>query len=193
MAGIEEAETFAEEASIDVAKATPKPLFELLVLSLLLASRIDHELSLRAFASLRRAKLTSVDGLADAEPADVVHALDGDYLRKERTTDLLQTCARQVRDDWSGDLRKLREEAGGDVARATELVEAFKGFGPVGAEIFLREVQVAWEDLSPFYGERVKEAAKARHVPSSDAKLAELGDPARIGAALIRSTFSPTK
>lgn len=35
----------------------------------------------------------------------------------------------------------MREDAGGDPKRIRELLTEFKGMGPVGADIFLREVQ----------------------------------------------------
>lgn len=183
--------TFADELGINVAKNTPVPLFELLIASLLLASRIQHRLAMQAYVELRKAGFRTADKLAAADAHDVWSALDrGDYLRKDRTTDLLQSCARQVADDYGGDLRRLREAADGDAGRMGELLQELKGFGETGAEIFLREVQVAWPEISPFYGSRAKEAARARRLPSSDGELAELGDPAVVGAALIRAQLS---
>ncbi len=183
--------TFADELGIDVAKDTPQPLFELLVASILLASRIQHRLALQAWRELHDAGLRNAEKLAGAEAKEVWGALDrGNYLRKERTTDLLQSAAQQVVDTYGGDLRKLHAAADGDAARAAELLQELKGIGETGAEIFLREVQVAWTDLQPYFGPRAKEAARSHGLPSSDERLAELGDPAVVGAALIRAGLS---
>ncbi len=103
---------------------------------------------------------------------------------------MLQDAARHGVERWGGDLRRLREEAGGDSARATELLEEFKGIGDTGAEVFLREVQVAWEEFAPFVGDRAVKAAKAADLPADAAKLAGLVDAAdvpRLAAALVRS------
>ncbi len=187
----EQGQTFAEEAGFDVAKGTPAPLFGLLVLSLLLSSRIQARLAVQAAVELRKARLTSAKALAEADAHDVWAALDrGDYLRKERTTSMLQDAARHGVERWGGDLRKLRAEAGGSAERAAELLEEFKGIGDVGAEVFLREVQVAWEELQPFVGSRAVAAAKDEGLPADAAKLARLVEPedvARLSAALVRS------
>lgn len=187
----EHGETFAEEAGLDVAKGTPAPLFGLLVLSLLLSSRIQAELAVQAAAQLRKARLTSADRLAGAAPHDVWAALDrGNYLRKERTTAMLQDAARHGVERWGGDLRRLRRAAGGDPARAAELLEEFKGVGEVGAEVFLREVQVAWTELRPFVGSRAVAAAEAAGLPADAGRLAGLVDAEavpRLAAALVRS------
>jgi hypothetical protein len=55
------------------------------------------------------------------------------------TTNLLLTR-------WHGDLRRLRDEAGRDPQRIHQLLQDFKGIGPVGATIFLREAQVVWPE-----------------------------------------------
>ncbi len=183
--------TFAEEAGIAVARGTPQPLFGLLVLSLLLASRIQAQLAVQAAVELRRARLTSARRLAGADAHEVWAALDrGDYLRKERTTGLLQDAAAHGVERWGGDLRRLRADADGSRTRASELLREFKGIGDTGAEVFLREVQVAWGELGPFVGGRAVAAAAGAGLPADAARLARLVEPeevARLSAALVRS------
>ncbi len=184
-------QTFAAELGLRVERNAPMPLFGLLVASMLLASRIQHRLAVQAALQLRSAGLTTARKLAEADPSEVWSALDrGDYLRKERTTAMLGDLARECVERYEGDLRRLRAEADGDVGELDTRLRGFKGIGPTGAEIFLREVQVAWPEVAPYYGSRGLEAARALGLPSDPPKLAELGDPARLGAALVRSQLS---
>lgn len=50
---------------------------------------------------------------------------------------------------WSGDLRRLRDEAERDPSEERKLLRQFRGLGDVGVDIFFREVQVAWDELRP--------------------------------------------
>lgn len=185
----EHGRTFADELGIDVARDKPLPLFELLVASLLLASRIQHRLAIQAARELRSSGLRTARDLAEADRQDVGDALTrGKYLRVWRTTDLLQAMSHECLERYDGDLRGLRAEADGDADRLLALLQDFKGIGETGAEVFAREVQVAWEELQPFYGTRAIDAAKALGIAQRD--LPGLGDPATVGAALIRSQLS---
>jgi transposase len=67
---------------------------------------------------------------------DRVDALGRGHYRRydERTSTMLCDAAVQLLDRWSGDLRKLRDEAGGDPKLIHKLLTEFKGIGPVGAK-----------------------------------------------------------
>ena len=188
--------TFAEEAGVPVAKGTPSALWQLLLLSHLLSSRISAELGVRAARELRRAFPTA-ERLAGASHDDVHAALDrGDYLRKHRTATMLRDTAAHCLERWEGDLRRLRAEAGeadDPAAEADALLQEFSGIGPVGAEVFLREVQVAWTELRPYAGSRALAQARAARLPTDPARLAALvdeDDVARLMAALVRRGLS---
>ena len=84
-------------------------------------------------------------------------------------------------DRYQGDLRKLREAAGRDPQEERRLLEEFKGIGDVGADIFMREVQLVWDELYPFADRRGLSAA---------ARLG-LGDDAQALSALRRSSRFP--
>jgi len=187
----EHGRTFAEELGLDVAKDTPGPLFGLLVASLLLSTRINSELALSASRELRSAGLTSARKVLEADDQVIWDALErGRYLRKDRTTPMLRETAQLADAKYDGDLRRLRTEADGDAGRAADLVREFKGIGAVGAEIFLREVQVAWPELAPFAGSRALAAAPDHDLPGDTEKLAALVGPdefPRLAAALVRS------
>ena len=92
-------------------------------------------------------------------------------------------------DRYQGDLRRLRSEADGDVARLRALLMEVKGIGEIGAEIFLREVQLVWEEVRPFAGRAAVAGARALGLPEDPARLAGMapaGDLTRLVAALVR-------
>ncbi|MDQ3824552.1 MAG: hypothetical protein M3325_01985, partial [Actinomycetota bacterium] len=66
----------------------------------------------------------------------------------------------------------------------------FKGIGPVGADIFLREVQAVWPQVAPYLDGRVIRGAEKVGLPTDVRKLAGLvdspGELARLSAALVR-------
>ena len=86
-------------------------------------------------------------------------------------------------DRYQGDLRKLREAAGRDPQEERRLLEEFKGIGDVGADIFMREVQLVWDELYPFADRRGLSAA---------ARLG-LGDSAQALSAFVDRADFPRR
>lgn len=127
---------------------------------------------------------------------DRVDALGrGGYRRyDERTSTMLDEAAALLLDRWHGDLRQLRDDAGGKPKRIRELLTEFKGMGPVGADIFLREVQAVWPDAAPYVDGRVTQGAKKVGLPSTARGLVELVDSprdlARLSSALVHVSRS---
>ncbi|MDQ3887486.1 MAG: hypothetical protein M3308_10880, partial [Actinomycetota bacterium] len=123
---------------------------------------------------------------------DRVDALGrGGYRRyDERTSTMLGEAAVLLLDRWGGDLRKLHEEAGGDPERIRELLTEFKGMGPVGGDIFLREVQAVWSDVAPYVDQRALQGATKAGLPSNARQLSGLVDSprdlARLTSALVQ-------
>lgn len=184
-------QTFAEELSIDVASDKPSPLFRLLVATQLLSANIDARLGLRAARALTSAGYRTAERMAaarDQERHDVL--LEARYLRKDRTARMLGEVARMCLDRYGGDLRALREQASRSPDGERERLLEFKGIGEVGADILLREVQVAWKELRPYADDRVLAPARRLGLPASSAEdlapLVRVVDFARLGAALIR-------
>ncbi len=127
--------TYADDAGITL-KDTPAPLFDLLVLSLLLSARISADIAVAAARELFTSDHRTPQKMADASWQDLVDALGrGHYVRyDESTATRLGDAARRVLDDYHGDLRELAERAGHDTARAAGLLQEFTGIGPVGAD-----------------------------------------------------------
>lgn len=112
------------------------------------------------------------------------------YVRYDfRTATRLDQLAQHVLERYGGDLRRLRIAAGQDRGRARELLQEFVGIGPVGADVFLREAQVAWPKLRPYVDPRVQATAAELGLPAEPRQLATLvpdKDFARLVAALVR-------
>ncbi len=183
-------ETFAEEAGIDLADK-PAPLYRLLVLAVLLSSRVQAKLGTRACRELVDSGLGSPERMRDAARDDVHAALTrAKFLSKDQTTDALQQGAELVADRWHGDLRRMRAEADGDTATLTGLLTEVPRLGPVGADIFVREVQLVWPEFRPHLDGKATGGAAAVGLPTDPAALAELvdgDDLARFSAALVRA------
>ena len=168
--------TLAEDLGINVSANDPKSLFCLLIASLLLSARIGHDLALRSARILLQRGWTSPEKLAKTTWEQRVKALDeGGYVRyDERTSTMLGQTAQMIIDKYQGDLRKLREAAEADPGRERKLLKEFKGIGDVGANIFSREVQLAWPELYPFADDRVLQTARELGLPPNARKMAAL-------------------
>lgn len=153
--------TYCDELGIDISKNTPSQLFRWLVASLLFSARIGAGQAVEAAKALSHAGWTTPRKMADATWRQRVEVLNKNgYARyDESTSRMLEDTSRLLLDKYGGDLRRLREDAGGDVERAVSLLTEFKGIGPTGAHIFLREAQAAWDEFNPFADKRSLEAA----------------------------------
>jgi endonuclease III len=183
--------TFAEELKIDVAKGTPSALFRLLCAATLMSARISSRIAVEAARNLARRGWRSPKRLAESTWEQRVKALnEAGYARyQERTATMLGDLTEHLLERYGGDLRKLREEAGHDPKAERRLLKQFKGLGDVGVDIFFREVQVAWDELTPFADRRALDAAGRLKLPKDPGKLAKLVGPKefpRLVAALVR-------
>jgi len=189
----ESGETYAHEAGIPL-KDKPSPLYQLLVLTTLLSTRISASIAVAAARELFKAGWRTPRAMADASWSDVVEALGRAHYKRydESTATALNEGAHLLIDRWHGDLRRLRSEADGDDARIRDLLQEFPRIGPVGAEIFCREAQGVWPELRPAFDRRALQGAEKNHLPKDPKRLAELVAPKelpRLAAALVRSTI----
>ncbi|MBF9131054.1 hypothetical protein I0C86_19125 [Plantactinospora sp. S1510] len=182
--------TYAEEAGIRLADR-PGPLYQLLVLTTLLSTRIRAGVAVAAARELFAAGCRTPQGTMSSSWQDRVDALGRGHYRRydERTSTMLGNGARLCLDRWHGDLRRLHHEAGGDHSTLRRLLTGFPGIGPTGADIFLREAQAVWPDVRPYADRRAAGAAQRLGLPSTPDKLARLvggGDFPRLVSALVR-------
>jgi hypothetical protein len=184
-------ETYAEQAGIRLTDK-PSPLYQLLVLATLLSARISGDIAVAAARELFAAGYRTPQRMRQATWQDRVDALGRGHYRRydERTSTMLGEAAELLLQRWRGDLRKLRDEAGGDAERIGELLTEFKGMGPAGASIFLREVQAVWPQVAPYVDERVTQGARKVGLPPSARELTGLVDSpremVRLASALVR-------
>ena len=152
--------TYASEAGIRL-RNTPAPLFQLLVLSLVLSARIRAGVAVAASQALFASGWTTAEKLAAARWEDRVRVLNrSGYARyDERTSTMLGETSERVLHRYRGDLRRLREEAGRDPEAERRALQRCSGIGEVGAAIFSREAQLIWEELYPFADRRALRAA----------------------------------
>lgn len=186
--------TYADEAGITL-RDTPAPLYQLLVLTVLCSIRIKADIATAAARELFGAGLRTPRAMADSRWQDRVDALGrAHYVRyDESTATALGEGAELVLDRWKGDLRKLREEADREPSAVRELLQEVPRIGPVGADIFCREVQQVWPELRPFFDDRTCETAASLglpHTPRGLGRLVETKELARLAAALVRARLS---
>ncbi|MEU2548539.1 endonuclease [Streptomyces roseolus] len=186
--------TYAEQAGITL-RDEPSPLYRLLVLTVLCSVRISADTAVAAARELSRAGFRTPRAMARSSRQDRVDALGrAHYVRyDESTATALGDGARLVLERWHGDLRRLRDEAGGDPEALRELLQEVPRIGPVGADIFCREVQEVWPWLRPYFDDRACRVARdlgLPHTPGGLGRHVPPEDHARLAAALVRVGLS---
>jgi endonuclease III len=184
-------ETFSEELGIAIVDNIPTSLFQLLCASLLFSARISTTIALAAARALYDQGWTSAEKMADSTWEERTRTLNkAGYARyDESTSRMLGDTVELLLERYGGDLRELRKQAERDPSRERRLLKEFKGIGDVGADIFFREAQVAWEELFPFADDRSLAGARKLGLPDTPQGLLELvgrDDYARLVAALVR-------
>jgi len=186
---------YAEDAGIRLADR-PGPLYQLLVLATLLSAPIPADTAVAAARELFAAGYRSAKAMSQASWQDRVDALGRGHYRRydERTATMLGDAADLMSSKYHGDLRRLRDESGSDVREIASRLTEFPGVGPVGASIFLREVQDVWPAVAPYVDAKVSSGARRVRLSGDRESLATLlaasGQPARLAAALVRVSLS---
>ena len=187
--------TFGDELGVDVAKDTPSPLFRLLTFSLLASTRISHDAAMSAAKALAREGWTTAEKMQDStwrQRTDVLNRAG--YARyDESTARMLGDTADLLMNRYRGDLRRLRQEARQDPDDEKKRLKECKGIGEVGAAIFMREAQAAWEELYPFADKSALQAAKRLDLGDDAQSLArrvKQSDFPRLVAALVRTRLT---
>lgn len=184
--------TYADELGIDLSQNTPSALFRWLCATLLMSARIPAGNAMRAASALADAGWTTARTMAGSSWRQRVDVLNRNgYARfDESTARMLGEDVEMLLDHYGGDLRKLRERADRDTAEERKLLKEFKGIGDVGADIFFREAQTAWDELHPFADRKALEAAETLGLPKTAEGLSKLvpkADFSRLVAALVRT------
>ncbi|WP_433784904.1 endonuclease [Actinomycetospora sp. CA-101289] len=183
-------QTFADEAGIAL-EDEPAPLYLLLVLSVLLSRRVQAQLGLRACRELIDSGMGTPERMRDASWEERIQALGrAKYRSTEQTATALGEGAQLVLDERGGDLRRMREAADGDADRLRGFLTTVPRLGPVGADIFTREVQAVWPEFRPHLDAKALAGAGKLGLPQDPQELAGQvagDDLARLDAALVRA------
>lgn len=183
--------TFSDEAGISL-RDTPAPLFQLLVLSILLSARIDAAIAVSATRAIIDQGWTTPEKVSSSSWEERAATLnEAGYARyDERTARMLADTTETLIDEYDGDLRMLRERADHDPDTERRLIQQFSGIGEVGAAIFSREVQLVWEEMFPFADERALRCADRLELGDEITALQryteDQNELTRLVAALVR-------
>jgi hypothetical protein len=183
-------QTYAEQAGIRLADK-PAPLYQLLVLSVLLSAPIKADIALAAARELNRAGCGTPRGMLKASWQDRVDALGrAHYVRyDESTASALGEGAELLTARYRGDVRTMREAAGGDVSELERRLKEVPRMGPTGAAIFCREAQAVWPELRPYLDRKALDGAELVGLPPDPRELAAQvsgEEQAALAAALVR-------
>lgn len=187
--------TYSSELGIDLARNSPSVLFRWLCAALLFSARISTGIAIKATRALSEQGWTTPQKLRDAGWEARVRVLNrAGYARyDESTSRMLGDTAELLLQRYHGDLRKLREQAGGDPAEVRRRLQDFKGIGPTGADIFCREAQAVWPELYPAADRKALQAAAELGLAQDAAELASLVRPEelpRLLTALVRTALA---
>jgi len=182
--------TYADEAGITL-RDRPSPLYQLMVMTLLSSARIGADIAMASTRELLHEGWRTPERMREATWQQRVDALGrGGYRRyDESTSTKLEENAAWLIEEHHGDVRELRPDDGDTEALMHALTEAPR-IGPVGAGIFVREVQGIWPELQPFFDERALDEAERLGLPTDPAELARLAPHDEItllASALVRS------
>ncbi|MEA1905101.1 MAG: hypothetical protein U9M97_04385 [Candidatus Hadarchaeota archaeon] len=165
--------SYSRELGLDLRK--PEDRFKWFLAAMLFAKRISADLARRTYKLFEAEELTTPDALLRAGWDRLVEVLDaGGYVRYDfsTATNLLETAKALEK---FGGLESLHERAK-DPRDLERRLQEFKGVGPVGVNIFLRELRGIWSKARP------KPSRLAREV----GRRLELEDVERFESALVR-------
>ncbi len=166
--------TYAQELNLDLRRAEDR--FKWLLASILFAKRISAEIAKRTFRRFMEEGLDTPERILEAGWDRLVEILDsGGYVRYDFSTasNLLEAMGRLLR--VYGGLERLHDEAEGprDLERR---LQSLKGLGPVGVNIFLRELRGIWPKADP----------RPSEIALRMAEKLGLDDPRLYESALVR-------
>ncbi|MFY1615015.1 hypothetical protein [Micromonospora sp. WMMD736] len=166
---------FAEQYGFRVTN-NPASLFQVLCLAVLLARRGDFRRAVDGARALRDAGWDSAARLARSLHADRVRVLrdSGQRGDVDAVADVLGDLARTVVDRYRGDLRRLRAAAHHHPAAERALLADLPGVDAQVVDLFLREAQALWREVTPVADRRALAAARRLGLGRSADDLAGL-------------------
>jgi len=140
-------QSYSKELDLDLSKAEDR--FKWFLASVLFAKRISAETAKETYLYFEQEDLTSPDAILEAGWDRLVEVLDsGGYNRYDFSTATNLLGIAEMLKEKYGDLERLHAESSSPTDLERRLQE-FKGVGPVGVNIFLRELRGIWEKAKP--------------------------------------------
>jgi len=140
-------QSYSEEFGLDVSR--PEDRFKWLLASMLFARRISSELAKRTYNRFEEGGLTTPERILGAGWDRLVEVLDsGGYVRYDFSTasNLMEAVNKLLRE--YGSLENMHTVSDSPRDLESRLM-GLKGMGPVGVNIFLRELRCVWEKADP--------------------------------------------
>jgi endonuclease III len=140
-------QSYSTELDLDLSEAEDR--FKWFLASVLFAKRISAQTAKETYLHFEQEELTSPNAILAAGWDRLVEVLDsGGYTRYDFSTATnLLGIAKMLKEKY-GDLERLHAESSSPADLERRLQE-FKGVGPVGVNIFLRELRGIWEKAKP--------------------------------------------
>jgi len=140
-------QSYSDELGLDLTK--PEDRFKWFLASILFAKRIGAETAKKTYLYFEQEELTSPDAILQAGWDRLVEVLDsGGYTRYDFSTATNLLGIAKTLSEKYGSLERLHAESSSPSDLENRLQE-FKGVGPVGVNIFLRELRGIWEKAKP--------------------------------------------
>ena len=140
-------QTYSEELGLDLTRSEDR--FKWFLASILFAKRISAEVAKKTYRRFEKEGLNTPEKILAAGWNRLVEVLDsGGYVRYDfSTASNLLKIMEELKEKY-GDLERLHRESNSPIDLEKHLQE-FKGVGPVGVNIFLRELRGIWEKAKP--------------------------------------------
>jgi endonuclease III len=140
-------QSYSDELGLDLTK--PEDRFKWFLASVLFAKRISAETAKTTYLYFEQEELTSPDAILQAGWDRLVEVLDsGRYTRYDFSTARNLLGISKTLKEKYGDLERLHAESSSP-SNLENCLQEFKGVGPVGVNIFLRELRGIWEKAKP--------------------------------------------
>jgi endonuclease III len=140
-------QSYSVELGLDLTK--PEDRFKWFLASVLFAKRISAETAKETYLCFEQEELTSPNAILQAGWDRLVEVLDsGGYTRYDFSTAANLLAIAKTLVEKYGSLEGLHAESSSPGDLESRLLE-FRGVGPVGVNIFLRELRGVWEKAKP--------------------------------------------
>jgi len=176
-------QNYSEELCLDLSK--PEDRFKWFLAAIFFAKRISSKTAKETYLDFEQEELTSPDAMLKAGWDRLVEVLDsGGYTRYDFSTATnLLGIAKTLKEKY-GDLERLHAMSSSSVDLESRLQE-FRGVGPVGVNIFLRELRGIWKKADPKLSPIAVATAQRIGLPLKDVK--------RFESQLVRLTLEYCK